>query len=242
MLNQNTFPMQVINGSDVVSMTSIDVSALTGSRHDKVRLSIERLAKSGVIQLPPMGEVDNNQSLSPNRKTKVYVFSGEKGKRDSIIVVAQLCPEFTARLVDRWQELEQGLALSIPQSLPDALRFAADLAEQKAIADQKLLEAAPKVQFFDAVVARTTLMTATQVGQKLGLSAIKLNQALESFDVYNGGVKRGRVFKQWFIDAGHGELKQTEQGFSQPLFTPSGEAWVVERLISEGYEVKGGGK
>lgn len=35
-----------------------------------------------------------------------YVFSGEQGKRDSIIVVAQLSPEFTARLVDRWQELE----------------------------------------------------------------------------------------------------------------------------------------
>ncbi|WP_320153006.1 hypothetical protein [uncultured Tolumonas sp.] len=33
-------------------------------------------------------------------------FSGEQGKRDSIIVVAQLCPEVTARLVDRWQELE----------------------------------------------------------------------------------------------------------------------------------------
>ncbi|MGL9734753.1 MAG: hypothetical protein ACR5LF_00365 [Symbiopectobacterium sp.] len=40
---------------------------------------------------------------------------GEQGKRDSIIVVAQLCPEFTARLcpeftarlVDRWQELEK---------------------------------------------------------------------------------------------------------------------------------------
>ena len=40
-------------------------------------------------------------------KDKVYVFEGEQGKRDSIIVVAQNCPEFTARLVDRWQELEK---------------------------------------------------------------------------------------------------------------------------------------
>lgn len=29
------------------------------------------------------------------------------GKRDSYVVVAQLSPEFTARLVDRWQELEE---------------------------------------------------------------------------------------------------------------------------------------
>ena len=57
-----------------------------------------------------MQKVENKQSNSPNNKTSVYVFSGEQGKRDSIIVVAQLSPEFTARLVDRWQALESGEA------------------------------------------------------------------------------------------------------------------------------------
>ncbi len=40
------------------------------------------------------------------RPASVFNFTGDKGKRDSIVVVAQLSPEFTARLVDRWQELE----------------------------------------------------------------------------------------------------------------------------------------
>ncbi|QRG09274.1 Rha family transcriptional regulator [Xanthobacter dioxanivorans] len=31
-------------------------------------------------------------------------------KRSCLIVVAQLSPEFTARVVDRWQELEQRVA------------------------------------------------------------------------------------------------------------------------------------
>ena len=35
------------------------------------------------------------------------MFSGEKGKRDSLIVVAQLSPEFTGAIVDRWIELEK---------------------------------------------------------------------------------------------------------------------------------------
>jgi len=40
----------------------------------------------------------------------VFVFSGNRGKRDSIVVVAQLSPEFTAKLVDRWAELEAQVA------------------------------------------------------------------------------------------------------------------------------------
>ena len=40
-------------------------------------------------------EIENKQSLGPRRFSSAYVFEGERGKRDSIIVVAQLCPEFT---------------------------------------------------------------------------------------------------------------------------------------------------
>lgn len=98
----------------------------------------------------------------------------------------------------------------------------------------ELALAAPKVEFFNKVVDRTTLMTATQIAQKLGMSAIKLNKHLTELDVYSSNVKRARVFKQWVIDKGYGELKQTELGFSQPLFTTAGEAWIVERLTSEG--------
>lgn len=113
-------------------------------------------------------------------------------------------------------------------------------AQQLALIQEKkrtaaaLALAAPKVNFFDKVVKRTTLMTASQIGQKLGMSAIKLNKRLDELGVYSLNVKRARVFKQWVIEKGYGELKQTEQGFSQPLFTTAGEAWIVERLTSEG--------
>ena len=90
--------------------TSLEIAELVGSRHDKVKQSIERLAARGVIQLPPMGEVADNQSLSPNNKTKVYIFKGERGKRDSIAAVDQLSPEHTARQVDRWREMEESFS------------------------------------------------------------------------------------------------------------------------------------
>ena len=108
-----------------VTMNSIQISDLVESELRAVNLSIERLAKKGVIQLPPMVKVENKQSTSPNRFANAYEFSGEQGKRDSIIIVAQLCPEFTARLVDRWQELEnQPKSYNVDLNNPYALHKA----------------------------------------------------------------------------------------------------------------------
>ena len=208
------------------SMTSLDISELVNSRHDDTKRSIVRLTERGVIARPPVAVV---QKEANNRiyDVEVFVFAGEQGKLDSITVVAQLCPEFTAALVKRWYELENQNTVQLPQSFSEALQLAADQARQLELA-------APKVQYFDTVVERSTLLNATQVAQKLGMSAMAMNKHLDQLNVYSRGVKRARVFQQWFIDKGLGELKQTELGFSQPMFTTKGEAWVIEKLVGEG--------
>lgn len=83
-------------------MTSLDIEVVTGSRHDAVKRTINRLAKRGVIELPPMAGIK-----TATKPTDVFIFSGDKAKRDSLIVVAQLSPEFTADIVDRWIFLEK---------------------------------------------------------------------------------------------------------------------------------------
>lgn len=116
---------------------------------------------------------------------------------------------------------------SIPQTYAEALRLAADQADQLALA-------APKVSYYDKVVERDTLLNATQVGQKIGLSAVMLNRHLDDLGVYNKSIKRGRAFRQSFVDAGHGIMRQTETGHAQPMITLTGEAWIIEKLTSEG--------
>ncbi len=86
-----------------LTMSSQEISDLVGSRHDNVRTTIQRLAARHVIQLPAMQEVPNHLGQG----VATYLFSGAKGKRDSLVVVAQLSPEFTGAIVDRWQELER---------------------------------------------------------------------------------------------------------------------------------------
>ena len=65
----------------VVTMNSIDIAGLVGSRPSDVKRSIERLAATGVISKPPM--VDGEKSAN-GIVTKVCVFEGEQGKRDSV--------------------------------------------------------------------------------------------------------------------------------------------------------------
>ncbi|HAV3702145.1 TPA: DNA-binding protein [Acinetobacter baumannii] len=123
--------------------------------------------------------------------------------------------------------LKQKQTPLLPQSFSEALQLAADQA-------RKIEEDKPKVDYYEKIVVRDTLLNATQVAQKIGLSAIALNKLLDSLKVYSHGVKRARVFQQWFIDKGFGELKQTDLGYSQPMFTTKGEAWVIQKLVSEG--------
>lgn len=157
-------------------------------------------------------------------------------KREACLMAMSYSYELQALVYDRWQELEAKQATKLPDftNPAESARAWALEFEEKQKAQAALALAAPKVEFFDKVVERGTLMTATQVGQKIGLSAVTLNKNLDALDVYSKGVKRGRVFKQWVIDKGYGELKQTELGYSQPLFTTAGEAWIVEKLTGEG--------
>lgn len=203
--------------TEQLTMSSREIAELTKSRHDSVKRSMERM--EGVITLTPMVK----PTEGGGKPTTVY----HVHKRDSYIVVAQLSPEFTAALVDRWQELESHQSPQLPQSFAEALQLAADQAKQ-------LEQQAPKVAFVDNLAERTNLLNATQIAQKHGKSAIWLNKMLAYYKVYSKSVKRAKVFQQWFIDAGYGEMKKTELGYDQPLFTNRGEIWINEKLYSEG--------
>lgn len=109
----------LITTGNTLTMSSREIADLVGSRHDSVKRTIETLASKGVIEFPQSVEIP-----TATKPVAAFVFSGEQGKRDSIIVVAQLSPEFTARLVDRWQELEEQAARPRELSRMDLIQMA----------------------------------------------------------------------------------------------------------------------
>lgn len=95
-------------GGDAVTMSSQEIAELVGKRHDNVKRTIETLVERKTIQLPQIEEVKNHLGQT--------VEQYQVCKRDSFVVVAQLSPEFTAALVDRWQALEEQAARPMTQA------------------------------------------------------------------------------------------------------------------------------
>lgn len=212
----------------LLTMSSQEIADLVESRHDNVRRTIERLAERGVIALPPMEE-----KPTAGRPAVEYVFSGEQGKRDSIIVVAQLSPEFTARLVDRWQELEaqQSPAFAIPKTLPEALRLAAEQAEALERQQAQLEAARPKVEFVDRFVQSSSGSKGFREVCKL----LKANEAefrafvMDHRIMYRLGGKLTAY--QCHIDAGRFEVRagvtESEHAYTTTKFTAKGVSWIA---------------
>ena len=152
------------------TMTSREIAELVGKRHDNVKRTVETLAQAGVIEFPQIEEIP-----TATKPVAIYVFSGERGRRDSIVLVAQLSPEFTAALVDRWHALEQQHAApAIPQTLPEALRLAADLAEQNNQLRLVVTEQAPKVEALARIADARGSMCLTDAAKHLGVQRCKL--------------------------------------------------------------------
>ena len=192
-------------GNPEQSMTSLDISGLVNSEHPHVRTSIERLAKHGVIQLPSMRKVENNQSLSPNKYTNVYVFTGEQGKLDSITVVAQLCPEFTAAIVKRWYELEAQVAqpqITTPQDYLSALKALVVSEEQKQLAIQERDHAiATKAEIGSRREATAMGRLSAKVKEVESLK-VQLDKSLDFASIKSVEIATGRKFgwhalKKW---------------------------------------------
>ena len=221
----------LMNVGGVQTMSSREIAELTGKEHKHIIRDIRTI----IAQLKDGPNLDHEefQSLTDNRGyTSEYLLT----KNQTLLLMTGYNIPLRQKLINRWQELENASKQQLPDftNPAEAARAWAAEYEQKLIAQEKLSVAAPKADVYDRIVERNGLYNATQIAQKFGQSAIWLNKQLASMGVYNRSVKRGRVFQQWFIDKGYGIMRETENGFSQPMFYAEGEMWIVRKLSEEG--------
>ena len=178
------------------TMSSREIAELTGKRHDNVIRKIVELKNLGLISNP---QSEDGIKAANGVAPRFLVVN----KRDSYVIVASLSPEFTAALVDRWQELEEKEATlpAIPQTYAAALLEAGRLAHL-------LEEQAPKIEYHDKVLAATNGLTTSEIASELGMTAQKLNKLLKDLRIQK------KIGQRWMLTAAHlGQGLETEETF-----------------------------
>ena len=138
--------IQVLEANNVLTMSSLEIAELTGKQHKNVLADIRKM----------MDELEINSAIfsaqykdSTGRSLVMFNLP----KRETLILVSGYNVTMRARIIDRWQELEQkeSAQFKMPKTLSEALLLAgqqAALAEER----QRLLEQQkPKVEFAETV-------------------------------------------------------------------------------------------
>ena len=162
--------------------------------------------------------------------------------KQALRVAARESKAVRRSLIDKLEELQQANSPtpSIPKTLPEALRLAAELAEQKMQLEQQLVAAAPKVDFADRVSVANGIL----IGNFAKVVGLKQN-ALFSWLRQNGILMafgaRKNVPRQQYINAGYFTVKEVvlddENGYQirlTPQLTGKGQQWLTRKLLDAG--------
>lgn len=217
--------------ASALTMSSREITKLVNSRHSDVCKSIETLISKGVIwgyQPKPYTHPQNGQ---------IY-YEYFLNKRDTYILVAQFSPEFTAAVIDRWQELEnqQNPTALLPQNYLQALeQLVASEKEKQALAlENKAMK--PKADFVDLYVDIGTTKSLRETAKILNMPEEAMIAALErdkalyrqsgNLIPYSDKQSRG-LFTVKTGTAEHGH------NFTQTRVTSKGIQWIAQRYASE---------
>ena len=217
--------------TSALTMSSREITKLVNSRHSDVCKSIETLISKGVIggyQPKPYTHPQNGQIYYE------YFLNG----RDTYILVAQFSPEFTAAVIDRWQELEnqQNPTALLPQNYLQALeQLVASEKEKQALAlENKAMK--PKADFVDLYVDIGTTKSLRETAKILNMPEKAMIAALErdkalyrqsgNLIPYSDKQSRG-LFTVKTGTAEHGH------NFTQTRVTSKGIQWIAQRYASE---------
>lgn len=211
----------------VLTMSSREIAELTGRDHGNVMRDIRTM-------------LDDLQASNLNPVCETTTYAGANGQRypqyeldrDTCLTLL-LGYDAVARMkvVKRWQELEAQAAPAVPRTMSQALRLAAEQAEQIEQQQAALALAAPKAEYVDRYVAANGAKGFRQVAKLLGANEHAFRAWLQDEKImYRLGGEW--TAHQCHIDAGRfvvktGVAQANEHAFNATKFTPKGVNWVA---------------
>ncbi|HEN3396999.1 TPA: phage antirepressor KilAC domain-containing protein [Yersinia enterocolitica] len=214
--------MQYPVNDQTLTMSSREIAEVTDKRHPDVKRDIEVMFEQLQGDASKFARI---YSDSMNRKQTEYVLDREHTE----CLVTGYNAILRMKVIKRMHELEE--LVRIPQTLPEALRLAADLAEQKAQLENKLAVAAPKIDFVDNYVNASGSFGFREACKLLKAKEPEFRAFLIASNVMYvlGGKMTPRAPH---IDAGRFTVKTGENlnnghAFTQAKFTPKGIQWIA---------------
>ena len=148
-IGKHNFSGSLKSNHQPLLMSSREVAELCSKRHDHVLRDIDNLnATYAEMGLPKIGESKYISELN-GVEYREYLLTHEQCSD----LITGYRADVRIRINRRWLELEQAAQQKpqIPQTLSEALRLAADLADEKAALLAEQQRNAPKVAFAEAV-------------------------------------------------------------------------------------------
>lgn len=210
-----------------LTMTSREIAEVTGKQHQHVKRDIERMFSELNEDVSMFGRIYTD---SMNRSQIEYVLD----KEHTECLVTGYSAMLRMKVIKRMHELEE--KSRVPQTLPEALRLAADLAEQKAELEGKLAIAAPKADFVDSYVEASGLMGFREAAKLLKVKENDFRLFLmDNYIMYKLAGKLTPYSQH--LAAGRFSVRTGEAGnghaFTQVKFTPKGIQWIAGLLAED---------
>ena len=150
------------------TMSSREIAELCRKEHRNVKRDIEIMCQQLEIDALKFEHIYFD---SMNRKQTEY----QLDKESCLCLITGYNAKLRMTIIQRWQELENQQP-KLPQTLPEALRLAADLAEQNQIQAQQIAQDRPKVLFAEAVTASETCILVGELAKLIKQNGVDIGQ------------------------------------------------------------------
>ena len=215
----------IITTGKCLTMTSREIAELTGKQHAHVMRDIEVM----LDQLNESAEGGLQIWVHPQNGQQYREYALDREHTECLVTGYNAM--LRMKVIKRLHELEGNQPPALPQTLPEALRLAADLAEEKQQLESQLAIAAPKVQFVDSYVNATGSLGFRETCKLLHIKENTFRQFLLDHDIMYTLAGKLTPYAQ-HIDADRftvktGENQVNGHAFTQNKFTPKGIQWIA---------------